>query len=105
MEFGRGNLDSRIAISARDEVGTLAAAFNAMAENLQKTTVSRTDLEAKIEERTAELAQANQRLQADITERQKMEMELRLARDAAIEQAEILGAVERAVAEAAPGDR
>ena len=64
MEFGRGNLDSRIAINSRDELGTLAGAFNKMAENLQRTTVSKTDLEAKIEERTAELAKSELRYRA-----------------------------------------
>jgi PAS domain S-box-containing protein len=75
MEFGRGNLDSRIAISAHDEFGMLAGAFNEMAENLQKTTVSKNDLGAKIEERTAELAQANEVLESDIAERKRAEME------------------------------
>jgi two-component system, sensor histidine kinase and response regulator len=73
MEFGRGNLDSRIAIRSRDEIGALAGAFNQMAENLQKTTISKTDLEAKIEERTAELAHANETLQSDIAKRKRTE--------------------------------
>ena len=77
IELGRGNLDSRIAINSRDELGTLAGAFNKMAENLQRTTVSKTDLEAKIEERTTELAQANETLQSDIAERQRVEEALR----------------------------
>jgi signal transduction histidine kinase len=85
IEFGRGKFDSRIAIRARDEVGALADTFNHMAENLQKTTISKTDLEAKIKERTAELAHANKALQADIAARLKMEVELRQARDAALE--------------------
>lgn len=38
---GRGNLSHRIHISERDEVGQLAEAFNLMAENLQRTTVSK----------------------------------------------------------------
>ncbi|MBC7929599.1 MAG: response regulator, partial [Rubrivivax sp.] len=77
MEFGRGNLDSRIAIRARDEVGALAGAFNQMAENLKKTTISKTDLETKIEERTAELAHANETLEADIGKRKRIEEELK----------------------------
>jgi signal transduction histidine kinase/DNA-binding response OmpR family regulator len=85
IEFGRGKLDSRIVIRARDEVGALADTFNRMAENLQKTTISKTDLETKIEERTAELAHANKALQADIAARLQMEVELRQARDAALE--------------------
>jgi signal transduction histidine kinase/DNA-binding response OmpR family regulator len=84
-EFGRGNLDSRIAIRAHDEVGALAGTFNHMAESLQKTTVSRADLEVRIEARTAELAQANEELQSDLARRQKMEHELEQARDQALE--------------------
>src|SRR6266850_636184 len=40
-DFGRGNLDSRIAINSSDELGTLAGAFNQMAENLQRTEAER----------------------------------------------------------------
>ena len=79
MEFGRGNLESRIALRSRDEVGMLAATFNEMAENLQQTTVSKTDLEATIAERTAELAYANEALQADIIKRKQAEEALRRA--------------------------
>jgi len=36
-EIGRGNLDYRIEVGARDEIGQLADAFNAMAVNLQES--------------------------------------------------------------------
>src|SRR5207253_9228909 len=75
--LGRGKLDSRIAINSRDELGTLADACNKMAEKLQRTTVSKTDLEARVEERTAELAQANETLRSDIAERKRIEEVLR----------------------------
>lgn len=75
MEFGSGNLNSRIAIKTHDEVGALADAFNRMAENLQKTTVSKTDLEVEVEGRTVELAQANEALQSDIINRKQAEIE------------------------------
>lgn len=39
--LGRGNLDHRVAVGRRDEVGQIAAAFNQMADDLQETTVSR----------------------------------------------------------------
>ena len=89
LEFGRGNLDSRIAIGTHDEVGALAETFNHMAENLQRTTISRYELEEKIEARTAELAHANAALQSDIAHRQVMELELRQTRDAAVESARL----------------
>ncbi len=40
-EIGTGNLDFRLSCLSHDEVGSLAASFNAMAANLQQTTVSR----------------------------------------------------------------
>jgi PAS domain S-box-containing protein len=76
MEFGRGNLNTRIAIHTHDEIGTLANSFNEMAKNLLKTTVSKTHLEAKIESRTTELAQANEALEADLAKRRKVESKL-----------------------------
>lgn len=39
--FGAGDLDNRIQITNRDELGKLGRSFNEMAENLQKTTISR----------------------------------------------------------------
>ncbi|HAK60422.1 MAG TPA: hybrid sensor histidine kinase/response regulator, partial [Nitrospiraceae bacterium] len=41
LEIGRGKLDTRIDITARDEVGDLAGSFRRMAGDLQKITVSR----------------------------------------------------------------
>lgn len=35
-EIGRGNLHARVKIESRDEIGQLAAAFNQMAENLER---------------------------------------------------------------------
>lgn len=39
-KLGEGNLDERIEVDSKDEIGELAKAFNAMAAGLQKTTVS-----------------------------------------------------------------
>lgn len=38
---GNGNLDHRIKVGSRDELGRLAESFNRMTENLQRTTVSK----------------------------------------------------------------
>ena len=84
-EFGRGNLDSRIAISSNDEIGILAGTFNRMAEDLQQTTISKTDLAAIVTKRTGELAQANEDLRSDNAARKQLEVELIGARDAALE--------------------
>ncbi len=46
-----GNTSQRINITSRDEIGMLATTFNAMSENLQKTTVSRDLLVREVKER------------------------------------------------------
>ena len=56
-EIGAGRLDHRIAIKTGDELESLSGEFNRMAARLQE---SYAGLEAKVEERTHELAAANQ---------------------------------------------
>ncbi len=51
IEIGKGNLDARIEVNSKDEVGMLAHTFNRMAEELKKTTVSRDLLAREVEER------------------------------------------------------
>ncbi len=51
QKIGQGQFDKRIDIHARDELGDLARAFNHMADELQRTTASRKDLEREIAER------------------------------------------------------
>ncbi len=62
-QIGSGNLDFRIAISSNNEIGELASAFNHMSEDLkvshEKLQEYNKTLEAKIADRTKELAQAN----------------------------------------------
>ncbi len=41
IKIGDGRLDTKIKIETRDEIGDLAKAFNRMAEDLEKTTVSK----------------------------------------------------------------
>jgi len=50
-EIGRGNLEYRIEVAARDEIGQLSQAFNQMTENLQAITASRDELNREIAER------------------------------------------------------
>lgn len=49
QNIGSGNLDERIEVKSKDEVGNLANEFNRMAENLSKTTVSRNFMDDIIE--------------------------------------------------------
>ena len=50
-EIGRGNLDFRLKTEGKDEISTLAQAFNQMAENLKFITASRDELDSEIIER------------------------------------------------------
>jgi signal transduction histidine kinase len=56
-EIGAGRLDHRIAVDTGDELELLSGEFNRMAARLQE---SYAGLESKVEERTRELAAANQ---------------------------------------------
>ena len=49
--IGLGNLDYKIGVTSNDEVGQLSQAFDAMAQNLKKTTTSISDLNKEIVER------------------------------------------------------
>lgn len=54
--MARGNLDQRVPIARRDEIGILARAFNRMAAELR---VLYQNLESKVAERTAQLEEAS----------------------------------------------
>ena len=62
-EIGKGNLELKVAISSKDEIGYLAESFNEMAEDLR---INKENLEALIDERTAELKTVNQQLQREV---------------------------------------
>ncbi|MFG1351061.1 ATP-binding protein [Xanthobacter autotrophicus] len=66
--IGRGDLDTRLTIGPRDELGVLTARFNRMAARLgrreRRVVEDRALLERTISERTADLTAANARLAA-----------------------------------------
>ncbi len=74
---GSGDLGYRIPIKAEDEIGQLTATFNMMVNDLQKTTVSRTQLEGLMHVRTAELSRTNNRLVTEIEDRMQAERTLK----------------------------
>jgi len=49
--IGEGSLDTRVKISSKDEVGSLAKSLNRMAENLKKTMTSRDHLVSEVKQR------------------------------------------------------
>jgi PAS domain S-box-containing protein len=50
-KISMGNLDTKIAVASKDEIGELASSFNQMVEDLNKTTVSRDALLREVTER------------------------------------------------------
>jgi signal transduction histidine kinase len=56
--MARGDLDQKVSVTRKDEIGVLAQAFNRMAAELR---VLYGDLEAKVAERTRQLEEANER--------------------------------------------
>ncbi len=74
-EIGRGNLDVRVPVRSRDELGLFAETFNRMAGDLQASrrelTTFSSELEGLVEERTAELLRTNVLLHSELSERVK----------------------------------
>ncbi|HHY09531.1 MAG TPA: diguanylate cyclase [Firmicutes bacterium] len=51
-EVGRGNLELRLQVKSKDEIGKLIGSFNNMVANLKETTASKEELAAEIEKRS-----------------------------------------------------
>ncbi|NLX13706.1 MAG: response regulator [Phycisphaerales bacterium] len=75
-----GDLSRRAPEQAVGEVGTLARAFNRMADALSRHTEN---LEQQVRERTAAIETKNQQLEDEVAERKRAEAELRQAKEAA----------------------
>ena len=71
--FGQGQLDFRIAVRSDDEFGALGVAFNRMADTIA---AGRNELEARVQERTAELHASNQQLKHELAVRATLERQL-----------------------------
>jgi len=87
QRFGSGDLSTRIEIQSRDEIQSLATAFNGMADSLRTLYES---LESKVLERTRDLAQANEQITTQARELRVLNdklgvqlQELKVKRDAA----------------------
>ncbi|MBA7527423.1 Sensor histidine kinase RcsC [subsurface metagenome] len=75
-EISKGNFDIKVDIKSSDEIGQLTNSFNIMAEDLR---IHHSYLDRLIEGRTAELRNANEKLQQEINDRKRMEEQLRQA--------------------------
>ncbi len=71
--IGAGELDTRVQVQSRDEIGELANAFNDMAVDLSSSRAALSEahdaLEHRVEERTTELQRAHQELEMRVAER------------------------------------
>ncbi|MBN2560067.1 MAG: PAS domain S-box protein [Phycisphaerae bacterium] len=81
-ELASGNLTYRLNSTQRDVLGRLSRGVDRMAEQIEMSTralrAAHDDLEAKVQKRTVDLAEANRSLQAEIAERTRTEEKLRL---------------------------
>ena len=75
-----GDLEQRINVFSKDEVGKLALSFNRMIEAVKqrdaKLRIAQVELEQRVEERTRELTLLNKSLNEEISERMKVEKHL-----------------------------
>ena len=81
LEVGKGNLDLKLEVTSKDEIGKLTESFNRMVSDLKESrdellTYSN-ELEMKVEKRTLELKIANEQLQLDVIERKKAEEQIK----------------------------
>lgn len=79
QEFGKGNLDTQIAVKSKDELGQLAKSINRMARDLKETTTSidnLNDVNRQLRGSEQQLTAANQQLQSEVDLRKKTELRI-----------------------------
>jgi two-component system NtrC family sensor kinase len=70
--FAKGNLDYRISVRSKTEIGQLAKAFNHMARDLSKAQMDLTDWAQTLEQRVEEKTQTLKQAQAKLLQNEKM---------------------------------
>ena len=79
--IGRGNLDYKVGMDTKDEIGRLSQAFDEMSADLKESYLKLKDshkqLEEKVQERTAELSSTNEKLQEEMEQRSSVHTKLR----------------------------
>ncbi|MFN8528434.1 MAG: sensor histidine kinase [Anaerolineae bacterium] len=71
-QVGEGKLYIKAPVASRDEVGTLATTFNLMTTELE---LVHSTLEERVEQRTLELSEANEKLKHEMAERERAEQQ------------------------------
>jgi signal transduction histidine kinase len=61
-KFGRGELDSRVKVGTKDEIGELAKSYNNMAQSILQYITERKKTEEKLERYAVEIEQANEEI-------------------------------------------
>ena len=79
QQMAAGEIAARCSYRGHDELGALARSFNAMAETISRT---QNNLEHQVQERTAQLAEANEGMRIEIAERKRAEEQLKANADA-----------------------
>ncbi len=81
QRIAQGHFDQTVTMKRRDELGSLADAFNQMAQQLQASFQllehRNQELEAEVQDRTAHLLDSNNQLQIEVAERRTAEAALR----------------------------
>ena len=79
--IGGGNLDYKVGMDTKDEIGQLSQAFDKMSADLKESHTNLKDshkqLEEKVQERTVELSSTNKKLQEEIEQRSSAHTKLR----------------------------
>ncbi|MFH0821427.1 MAG: HAMP domain-containing protein, partial [Pseudomonadota bacterium] len=75
-QIAGGNLDARAEVSSQDEIGTLADAFNGMAESLARSQRRLIENGQELERRSDELKRVNERLEKELALRKTAETEV-----------------------------
>lgn len=94
--MAEGDLSRKLDIRQQDEIGGLARAMNIMAEKIES---SHTQLEQKVADRTASLEKTNQKLRAEIAERERTEKELKNTQEKLVEAAHLAEEANRSKSE------
>lgn len=81
QSIANGDLTARVRLGRTDELGRLAAGFNAMVDRIEAQTMTlekmRDSLEIRVQERTAELVESTRNLEVEGNERRLLEGRLR----------------------------